>query len=279
MDFPFNASIIVPAFNRQKILAEVLDSLNCQTGAYSNPFEIIVIDDGSTDGTQQFVQEMIMKKKYHYHLLYFNTGLTDRNGVCVARNIGIKNARGKYLLFLDDDCIPHKHWIHAHVTMLEAGEEVCIGYISHKRMQLDEELPISIDDPGMQRLQCESKINKLTELLTGNLALSRKCIQHVGVFDERFTQENIYGYDDIEFGHRLIIGGFTMRFNQNAVVYTEAKEASVTEDREDMINKSKMIWWHIVTHPQEGLSITPLLHLYAQQRIADLKMRSNEPSS
>ena len=271
MSFLFNATVIIVTFNRKNILADTLNHLNQQEGAYGTSFEVIVVDDGSTDGTQEYIQEEIATKKYHYHLSYFNTGLTNVYGVCIARNMGIKNARGKYLLFLDDDCIPHKNWVHAHVTMLEVGEEVLVGYISHKRKQLEEEIPITIDNPVMQRLKQQSQNNNLAELLSGNLALSRKCIERAGMFDERFAQYNAYGYDDIEFGHRIIIGGFTLRFNQNAIVYTRVKDSSITKERKDMIHKSKMVWMHIVMHPQEGLPITPLLYQYANCKKEEFK--------
>ncbi len=273
MNFSFNASVIVATFNRKEILKQVLEHLDGQKGEYSSPFEVIVVDDGSTDNTKEFMKKIMENKTYHYPISYFNTGLTDTYGVNVARNIGIKNSRGKYLLFLDDDCIPHENWVHAHVTMLEAGEKVVVGYISHKKEILEKKLPITIDNPVMKRLYKESREDKLSELLSGNLALSRQCFKQSGMFDERFAHFKVYGYDDIEFGHRLLIGGFKIKFNPNAVVYTQLKDFSNNKEREDMKNKAKMVWWHIVTHPQEGLPITPLLYLYARHKIEEFKVK------
>lgn len=88
-------SVIIPTYNREKIIKKVIQSTLKQT--YHN-IEVIVIDDGSTDNT-----EKVVKKIKDNRLKYIKL---DKNmGVCNARNEGIKNAQGKYIAFQDSDNI------------------------------------------------------------------------------------------------------------------------------------------------------------------------------
>ena len=87
-------SVIIPAYNAEPFIERAIDSVLSQT--YKN-VEIIVINDGSTDKTEQKVKAYIEK--------YENIKLisTENGGVCRARNIGIETASGEYISFLDAD--------------------------------------------------------------------------------------------------------------------------------------------------------------------------------
>jgi len=89
-------SIVIPIFNRVELVSETLNSVLSQT--YIN-WECLVIDDGSTDGTQHTINKFIEKDKR----FRFIQRTHEPKGASVCRNIGIKNARGEYLIFLDSD--------------------------------------------------------------------------------------------------------------------------------------------------------------------------------
>ena len=92
-------SVIIPAYNGDRYIAEAIDSVLEQT--YEGESEIIIVDDGSTDNTAQIVEE------YGDHVNY----LSQKNqGVAASRNLGLAAARGKYIAFLDQDDVflPHK---------------------------------------------------------------------------------------------------------------------------------------------------------------------------
>ena len=84
-------SIIIPTYNRAKLVTEAVQSALSQT--YTN-FEILVIDDGSTDNTEE------MLKKYDNDIKYIKT---ERSGPGRARNLGISRAKGEFIAFLDSD--------------------------------------------------------------------------------------------------------------------------------------------------------------------------------
>ncbi len=87
-------SVIIPAYNTEKYLAECIDSVLNQT--YKN-FEVICIDDGSTDGTLKILEQYALKDKQIKVISQQNQGLS------ITRNIGLDLAKGKYIYFLDSD--------------------------------------------------------------------------------------------------------------------------------------------------------------------------------
>ena len=87
-------SIILPTFNRANFITKAIESVINQT--YKN-WELIVIDDGSTDNTEEIIQKFIKKEK---RITYYYQKNQERSA---ARNNGIKRAKGDYICFLDSD--------------------------------------------------------------------------------------------------------------------------------------------------------------------------------
>ncbi len=86
-------SVIIPTYNREKLIIDAIDSILNQT---FQDFEILIIDDASTDNTEKVIKDLGNEKIRYYKL--------DRNGgQCIARNYGIKIAKGNYIAFLDSD--------------------------------------------------------------------------------------------------------------------------------------------------------------------------------
>ncbi len=94
-DQPF-FSVVIPTLNRSHILGNVLDVL---LNEEYKAFEVIIVDDGSADGTDNFVQSYLSDVRFIYHF-------QENKGVSAARNKGVSLAKGKYLIFLDSDDIP-----------------------------------------------------------------------------------------------------------------------------------------------------------------------------
>ena len=91
-------SIIVPIYNGEDYVEPLLQSMDRQT---DKDFELIVVDDGSTDGTLQRLYRMAGKMSYPIRIEHIAP-----SGVSAARNYGIRSARGKYISFVDaDDCV------------------------------------------------------------------------------------------------------------------------------------------------------------------------------
>ena len=95
-------SVIIPTYNRKHSLKEALVAVLEQ---WTKNYEVIVIDDGSTDGTVQLLQEM---KKAYKNLRFFTQ---PNQGPAAARNLGISHAKGQIIAFTDDDCEVSKTWV------------------------------------------------------------------------------------------------------------------------------------------------------------------------
>ena len=105
-------SVIIPTYNRKKTLARAIRSVLNQS---FSPFEILIIDDGSNDGTEEWVKENFQNIKYIYQ---------NNHGVSSARNIGIENAYGDWVAFLDsdDEWLPNK--LYKQVKAIDSNPEV-----------------------------------------------------------------------------------------------------------------------------------------------------------
>ena len=97
------ASVIVATYNGMRTLPRVLDSLLAQE--FSGKFEVIVVNDGSTDGTKEFLDKYVQGKK---NLRVFSQ---KNSGVCRARNTGIGNAKYEIVVNMDQDCIAKAGWL------------------------------------------------------------------------------------------------------------------------------------------------------------------------
>ena len=105
-------SVIIPTYNRKKTLARAIHSVINQS---LSPFEILIIDDGSNDGTEEWVKENFQNIKYIYQ---------NNRGVSSARNIGIENANGDWVAFLDSDDEWLSNKLHEQVIAIESNPKI-----------------------------------------------------------------------------------------------------------------------------------------------------------
>jgi len=114
-----NASIVVTAYNNKKVLEKTLNSLMKQN--FRGKYEVIVVNDGSSDGTKEFLDKYKIGKQ---NLLVFHQ---KNSGVCRARNKGIENAQYEIVVNMDHDCIAEKDWLEKMVAGFDSDK---IGVVS-----------------------------------------------------------------------------------------------------------------------------------------------------
>ena len=105
-------SVVVATFNRRESLRQLLESLANQTLS-PTLFEVVIVSDGSTDGTAELVRELSMGRKNLKLLEMAN------RGPGAARNAGTRAARGRYLAFTDDDCLASEDWLEQLLLVFE----------------------------------------------------------------------------------------------------------------------------------------------------------------
>ncbi len=107
-------SVIIPAYNRARTLARAVDSV---LGQSFRDFELVLVDDGSTDGTRELAEE------YGNSIRYFHQ---ENRGVSAARNRGIRESRSPWIAFLDSDDIWHRDKLLAQMDFMENNPEISI---------------------------------------------------------------------------------------------------------------------------------------------------------
>ena len=207
-------SILIPTYNRKEILAKTLDYLMVQD--YSkDQYEIIVIDDGSTDATQEMVKSKIgsgASLRYFYQ---------KQRGPHFARNLGIEKARGEIIIFVDSDIFAPPNFISEHVKfhqkfgdVVVSGPAVKVGKLNH-----------IFGDTEKRKLRKLFFDFSGPSFITSNLSVKRKFLIRVGGFDEEFTG---FGWHDWELGLRLKKLGLKAKRNINAIVYHYKKKTNLS---------------------------------------------------
>ena len=120
-------SIIIPTYNNGPVVCDAIDCSLRQT--YENR-EIIVVDDGSTDHTEQ-----LLERKYKDRITYVRQ---DNKGPGSARNTGIRYASGKYLQFLDADDLLDPHKLSIQIKQLQNIPEKALSYCDYARCDIDD---------------------------------------------------------------------------------------------------------------------------------------------
>lgn len=124
-------SVIIPAYNVQRYLREAVDSVISQSIGFVDNIELIIVDDGSTDGTSQICEEY--REKYPQNIIYIHKKNT---GVSSTRNVGLRKARAEYVHFLDADDILSKNFYSESISFLE--RERGVDFVASKILFFDE---------------------------------------------------------------------------------------------------------------------------------------------
>ena len=210
-------SVIIPTYNRKNILRKCLNALFVQEISYSE-CEIIVVNDGSTDETEELVKSL--QENSPCVLRYF---MQENKGPAAARNTGIKNAAGKIILFLGDDIIAipgllkeHKAW-HA----LYSNDNISVlGGVTWSPEIKTTPFMRWLENGGPQfsfwELKHQEEANPEKYFYTANISLKKSFLLQNGVFDESFSYA---AYEDTELAFRLKKKGLVLKYNERALGY------------------------------------------------------------
>ena len=209
-------TIIIPTYNRKDILRKSLAAYRSQSAA-EEILEILVVDDGSTDGTDSVVAQSNEGSPIPIRYIH-----QENRGQASARNHGIREARGEIVLFEDDDIIPAGNLVSEHLGWHRNYPEASVGVLGHVSWS-----PEVHPTPFMEWLGLAGPLFDYHSLSRGmqvdvahfysnNVSLKVEFLRKNGTFDEDFRT---YGWEDTELGYRLIRRGLRLLYNPNAVGY------------------------------------------------------------
>lgn len=205
-------SIVVPTWNRRETLEVVLPSLLALDFAPER-YEILLCDSGSSDGTAELVEQLRASLAQPDRLRLI---VGPNRGRAGARNMGIREARGRIVLFTDADIIADRRLLAEHALTQVDGPCAVVG----REVQVDTlaEYERVRAQPAEGRTLHPDSRKTLSWLyfLTGNASVPRQVLLDVKGFDEDFTG---YGHEDLELGYRLQKRGINIRYNPRAVNY------------------------------------------------------------
>jgi len=174
-----SVSVIIPVYNRLEYICEAIESVLAQT--YKN-YEIIVVDDGSTSNVKRVLESYMDEIKYIYQ---------ENKGLAAARNTGIKNSKGKYLAFLDDDDLFEPKKLEIQVSVLEDNQDIGFVYSDCYEFDTTNEAKMRLN-LTVGRNKPSSEFAKLffmnPNVRVPTVLARRKCFEDVGLFDESLSQ-------------------------------------------------------------------------------------------
>ncbi|NBI29357.1 glycosyltransferase family 2 protein [Chengkuizengella marina] len=239
-------SVILPIYNAKNLLKASLLTFTYQVLEHDDSFEVIVVDDGSTDGTDEVVSSL----ELNYKIEYIYLPRTEKSSRSAARNKGIEVASGDVLLFVDGDHLVPPNFINEHLRFHKVYDNFAIigfrQFLSKGDIPMDklkEGFSVKMFPPIIKLDERFQVVNQFSEnfsnleyiwylFWTCNCSVKRNIVEKIGGFDEDFIH---WGLEDCEFGYRLYKQGVRFAYNRESIVYHQHHPADEFD---------KILKWH-----------------------------------
>ena len=195
-------SVIIPAYNAERTLYSCLGALHDQS-LPKRDYEIVVVDDGSTDDTSKIAKEFNVKYLFQ-----------TNQGPATARNKGVSAAQGTIVLFTDSDCIPDYNWIEEMVSPFNDPDVAGVkGAYKTTQTDLAARFAQAEFEDRYDLLKRHPSIDMID---TYSAAFKKDIFLQIGGFDQNFPVAN---NEDTDLSYRLATAGYKLVFNPEAFVY------------------------------------------------------------
>lgn len=243
-------SVVIPTYNSRSVLHKTLLAVFAQDFPKER-YEIVVLDDGSTDGTGEMVRSLDAPVRVVY-------SRQENRGRAAARNAGSRLARGRILFYLDSDIIAQPDLLSRHYPYYEQYD----GRLGVQGRTLVH--PASRVTPFMKTkelipdLTPRRRVNLSPyHIITRNLSLRAEDLWAVGGFDESFPG---YGWEDIELGLRLHAHGVRFFYDPQAVGYHyDVETLAPTREKLRQAGEGAVYFW-TKHHRRGGLGVFLEIH-------------------
>ena len=233
-----NVTVILCTYNRSKSLSKALASVAASTLPAPAEWEVLVIDNNSTDETRRVIEDYCRKDSRHFRYLF-----EAKQGKSHALELGIREAQGDILAFMDDDVTVEPTWLQNLTAGLDGGAWVGAGgrILPEQTFSPPRWLPLH-DRYGLAPLalfDLGPRAGALTEPPFGtNMAFRKTVFNKYGGFrtDLGPRPGSEIRNEDTEFGHRVLDAGEQLRYEPSAVVYHSVPDNRVQQ-------KYFLKWW------------------------------------
>ena len=236
-------SVVIPTFNRSKMIKDLVDQLINQT-LDKESYEILIIDDGSVDCTARTIKKMI---KLYPNIKYYKI---FHGGPGRARNYGIKRSIGDIVVFTDDDCLPDKNWLKVIVSIF--GRNLDISGIEGLTFTRKENIT-----PLTHQVTNESGEMAYP---TCNIAYRSSWLKAEGGFDEYFKFPH---NEDIELAWRMLKYG-PIIFSRRMIVYHPPRKEKFSKmlKRMPMLSSEFYLYHKHKDNYKRKRALNPWINIY-----------------
>lgn len=207
-------SIIIASYNRAASLLQFVQGLSHQVVPDNVDWEIIIVDNNSTDGTKNAIAPLVEENSRRYKYL-----LESRQGKSMALNTGLRVATGEILVFTDDDCVPDPKWL-AKIA-LEFASDPSLSVLGGRVELYDkQDRPVTIRN-FPERTLIESRDQVFLFLIGANMSIRRKVLDAVGEFDPFLGPGSRIGavMEDLDLLYRVYRKKFKIVYSPDVLVY------------------------------------------------------------
>lgn len=177
-------SVIIPVYNSQDTIELALKSILAQT---QGRFEIILINDGSTDATKAIIESFVIHNKAHKILVYNR----ENFGVSISRNFGLKKASGSLIAFLDSDDAWHPEKIAKQLEILSADASIDLLGTNRDGQEFKRFFSFKISE--LMKISPKLLLYK-NFFMTSSLIFKKSIIDKVGYFNEHMNHSEDWEY-------------------------------------------------------------------------------------
>ena len=224
-------SIIIPTYNRNDLLGKCLETLASGKQTISHTqYEVIITDDSKEKLAESFIKNNFSWAKWVEG---------PHKGPAANRNNGVKNSKGTWLVFIDDDCIPDADLLENYIKAILANKDCSVfegrTYVNTPRKSLAEISPTN--ETGGYLWSC-------------NFCIRRSLFEKLSGFDERFPYACM---EDVDLRLRLVNNGFSFKFIKEAAVLHPWRLKNTKRSGWHKLRDSTLIYLNL--HPEEKKNI------------------------
>ena len=204
-------TVVIPAYNATKTIGDGLGSFARQSFPAAE-VEIIIVDDGSTDGMPEYLEAYA--RSWGPEQPRLRVMRQAHQGPAAARNLGAEAAQGEFLLFTDADCVPHVDWIKEMVAPFQSpGIAAVKGAYKTKQRSLVARFAQAEFEARYRQLAAAEYVDVVFSYSAG---FRREVFRTIGGFDTSFP---VADNEDTDLSYRVATAGYKIKFNPAAIIY------------------------------------------------------------